>query len=114
MIVDWQIGANEENRYITAIHIPSALAVKQGDKTVGGPIMVGNGVELKFGNGGPRRLSFVTCGPKQCVAEGLIDDAFIKEASANTKATLTVYTPGAAIPLEVAITGIDKAISSTR
>jgi invasion protein IalB len=114
LILNWQIGSNEENRYITAIHIPSALAVKQGDKTVGGPIMVGNGVELKFGNGGPRRLSFVTCGPKQCVAEGLIDDAFIKEASANTKATLTVYTPGAAIPLEVAITGIDKAISSTR
>jgi invasion protein IalB len=113
-ILNWQIGSNEENRYITAIHIPSALAVKQGDKTVAGPIMVANGIELKFGNGGPRRLSFVTCGPKQCVAEGLIDDAFIKEASANTKATLTVYTPGGAIPLELAINGIDKALSSTR
>jgi invasion protein IalB len=113
-ILNWQIGSNEENRYITAIHIPSALAVKQGDKTVAGPIMVANGIELKFGNGGPRRLSFVTCGPKQCVAEGVIDDAFIKEASANTKATLTVYTLGGAIPLELAINGIDKAISSTR
>jgi invasion protein IalB len=114
VILNWQIGSNEENRYVTAIHIPSALMVKQGDETVGGPIMVANGVELKFGTGGPRRLSFVTCGPKQCVAEGVIDDAFIKEASANTKATLTIYTPGAAIPLELAINGIDKAISSTR
>jgi len=114
LVLNWEIGSNAENRYITAIHIPSALAMKQGDKTVGGPIMVGNGIELKFGNGTVRRLSFVTCGPKQCVAEGLIDDAFVKEASANTKATLTVYTPSAAIPLELAINGIDKAISSTR
>jgi len=114
VVLNWEIGANAENHYITAIHIPSALAMKQGDKTVGGPIMVGNGIELKFGNGTVRRLSFVTCGPKQCVAEGLIDDGFVKEASANTKATLTVYTPSAAIPLELAINGIDKAISSTR
>jgi invasion protein IalB len=114
LVLNWQIGSNEENRYITAIHIPSAIAVKQGDKTVGGPILVGSGIELKFGNGGARRLSFITCGPKQCVAEGLIDDGFIKEAIANTKATLTIHTPGADVPLEVAITGIDKAISSTR
>jgi len=114
VVLDWQIGSNEENRYVTAIHIPSAVAVKQGDKTVGGPIKVDDGLDLKFGNGGSRRLNFVVCGPKQCVAEAAIDDVFAKEAAANTKATITVHTPEAAIPFEIAINGIDKAIASTR
>ena len=113
-MLNWQIGLNEESHFVTAIYIPSSIAVKSGDKTVGGPISIPNGIELKFGNGPVRRLSFVTCGPQQCVAEALIDDAFTREASANTKATITIHTPGGAIPLELAVNGIDKAISYTR
>ncbi len=81
----------------------------------GGGIMIQNGLELKFGNGAARRMSYVSCGPQQCFAEALIDDAFVKEALANTMATITVQTvSGGAIPFEFAIKGIDKAISSTR
>jgi invasion protein IalB len=113
-ILNWQIGLNEEGHFVTAIHIPSALSVKSGDKTVGGPISIPSGIELKFGNGAVRRLNFVTCGPQQCVAEALIDDAFVKEANANTKATITIHTPGGVIPFELAINGIDKAITYAR
>lgn len=113
-VLNWQIGQNPQGQYITAIHIPSALSVKSGDNTVGGPISIPSGIELKFGNGTVRRLSFVTCGPQQCVAEAVIDETFIKEANANTKATVTIHTPGGVIPFELAINGIDKAISLTR
>jgi invasion protein IalB len=116
MLLDWQIGSNPDGRWVTAVHIPSGLAVKQGDKTVGGPILVANGVELKFGSGPARRLNFVSCGPRQCLAEAAIDDGFTKEAVANAggKATITVHTAGGDIPFEVPIKGIDKAIASTR
>ena len=114
VMVDWQMGLNPEGHFVTAVHIPSALAIKQGDKTVGGAIRIPEGVELKLGNGPVRRLTFASCGPQQCVAEGPIDDAFVKEAVANVngKANITVHTGGGAIPFDVPIKGIDKAISS--
>ena len=114
MVLNWQIGFNPEGRLITAIHVPSSLAVKQGDQTVNGPILLADGVELKFGNGPVRRLAYVWCGPQQCYAETPIDEAFTKEADASEKATITVHTGGATIPFELPIKGIDKAISAAR
>ncbi len=116
MLLNWEIGSNPDGRWVTAVHIPSALAAKQGDKTIGGPILVADGVDLKFGNGPARRLSFVSCGPRQCVAEATVDEGFVKEAvaNANGKATITVHTGGGDVPFEVPIKGIDKAIASTR
>jgi invasion protein IalB len=77
--------------------------------------LVQNALELKFGNGAARRLNYVSCNPQQCAAEAPVDDAFIKDAVANSTATITVYTvSGQGVPFEVPIKGIDKAISSTR
>jgi len=116
VMMNWQIGFNPEGRLVTAFHIPSAIAIRQDNKTVGGAIRVAEGVELKFGNGPVRRLNFATCGPQQCVAEGAVDDGFIKEAiaNANNKANISVHTVGGVIPFDVPIKGIDKAISSVR
>jgi invasion protein IalB len=113
VLLNWQIGFNDEGRFVTAVHVPSGLAIRQGDQTIGGPIMIANGVELKFGNGQVRRLSYVTCGPQQCLAEAPIDDGFMREAvaNANAKATITIHTGGGPIPFDLAIKGIDKAIS---
>jgi invasion protein IalB len=115
LLMSWEIGLNKDGRYISAFRVPPIVTTKKGDKTVTGPLLVQNGVELKFGNGQARRLAYMWCGPKQCVAEGLIDDTFIKEALANTNATVTLYTSdGTASPMEIPIKGIDKAISATR
>jgi invasion protein IalB len=114
MVLNWEIGFSPEGRLVTAMHIPSSLAVKQGDQTVNGPIMLADGVELKFGNGPVRHLAYVWCGPQQCYAEAPIDEAFTKEAVASEKATITVHTGGATIPFELPIKGIDKAISAAR
>jgi invasion protein IalB len=115
VLLNWQIGMNKDGHFVTAIHVPPAIAVKKDDKTVGGPLLVQNGVELKFGNGPARRINYVWCGPQQCLAEALIDDAFVKDALANTEATVTIYSEGVgAVPLDFSVKGIDKAISSTR
>jgi len=115
LLLLWELGLNKDGRFISAFRVPPIVGFKKGDKIATGPLLVQNGVEVKFGNGQPRRISFMWCGPKQCVAEGLIDDAFIKEASANANAIVTVYTSdGTASPIEVPIKGIDKAISATR
>lgn len=115
MVLNWQIGFNDEGHYVTAVRLPSGLVVRNGDKTLASPpILVAKGVELKFGNGPARRLSYVSCGPQQCMAEGPIDDAFIREALPSAKATITVYTAGGTVPFDLSIKGIDKAISFTR
>jgi invasion protein IalB len=115
LLLNWELGLNKDGHFITAIYVPPFLAIKKGDQSVGGPLLIQNGVELKFGNGPARRISYLWCGPKQCLAEALIDDAFVKDALANTMATITVHTAGGgSVPIEIPITGIDKAISLTR
>jgi invasion protein IalB len=115
ILMDWQIGLNKDGHFVTAFYVPPSLAIKHNNQTVGGPLLIQNGLELKFGNGPARRINYIWCGPKQCFAEALIDDAFVKEANASTVATITVHTAGgAAIPMQIPIKGIDKAISLTR
>jgi invasion protein IalB len=117
VMLNWEIGPDPEGRWVTAIHVPSGLAMKDGDKVIGSPpILIPDGVELKFGNGAARRLSFVSCGPQQCMAQAAIDDAFVKEAvaNANAKANIVVHTAGGVVPFDLPIKGIDKAITATR
>lgn len=115
-VMEWQIGYNKDGRFVTTLSIPSSLAAKNDKATVGGPIMVAVGVDLKFGNGPARVLNYVWCGPRQCMAEGAIDEAFAREASAgaSANATVTVHTTGGPIPVEFPVKGIDKAIAATR
>jgi len=74
LLLLWELGLNnKDGRFISAFRVPPIVGIKKGDR-----IATENGVEVKFGNGQPRRINFMWCGPKQCVAEGLIDDAFVK------------------------------------
>ena len=115
LILNWQIGLNKDGHFVTAFHVPPGLAVRKDNQMVGGGILVQSGLELKFGSGQPRRVNYVSCGPQQCFAEALIDEPFIKDALANTNATVTVHTAGGGpIPFDFSIKGIDKAISLTR
>ena len=115
VLLNWQIGLNGERHFVTAFNVPTGLAIKKGNAVVGGGLNIQKGVEVKFGNGQPRRINYSSCNPRRCFAEALIDDAFVKDALANNKATVTVYAEnGEAIPLEISVSGIDKAISATR
>jgi invasion protein IalB len=115
VLLNWQFGYNRDGKYVTAAHVPAGMSIKKDDQTLGGGLLIANGVELKLGSGPARRLSYFACNPQQCFAELPIDDAFIKDALASTTATLTLTLPGAgAVPLEVPTKGIDKAIALTR
>ena len=117
VIASWDIGSDPQGHWVTAMHIPSGLTVRDGDKTLASPpILLTNGVDLKFGNAAAWRLTYVSCGPQQCVAEATIDDTFVKDAlaDANGTASVTIYTGGGTVPFNLAIKGIDKAIASTR
>jgi len=114
VLLNWQIGHNQEGRYVAAIYMPSGLAIKKNNAMVGGAILVDKGAELQFSSGAPRALRFISCGPQRCMAEAPIDALFEKEARASSTATITVNVVGGSIPFKLSIKGIDKAIDSTR
>ena len=111
----WQIGLDKDGHFVNTFHVPSLLVIRQAGKAVRRPLLVQSGMDLKFGNGSPKRINYLWCGPKQCVAEALIDDVFAREAASNTNATITLRTGfGEVVPIEVSIRGIEKAISATK
>jgi invasion protein IalB len=115
ILLNWDIAVNKDGRFVTGVHAPIGLTLKKDNKIIGGGILIQNGIDLKFGNNAARRLNYVSCNPQQCFAESPIDEAFVKEATASSTATLTVYAAtGEGIPFEVPIKGIDKAIAATR
>jgi invasion protein IalB len=114
-VLIWEIGLNSEGRQVTIFRVPVGLATKKDNQTVGGGIMIQNGVELKFGNGQARRINFMSCNPRACIGEAAVDDTLVREANANTEATVTVHVIGGQpVPLQFGIKGIDKALSLTR
>jgi len=111
----WEIGVDKEGHFVTTFHVPPAIRFWQDGKVKRGPLLIKGGIELKFGNGSPRHINYVWCGPKQCSAEALIDDTFVKAATTSMNATITLRTAnGGVVPIEISIKGIDKVISATR
>lgn len=78
-------------------------------------VLITPGVELKFTSGAPRRLPYVACQPSGCVAEGPMDDAFIRQATASTSIETVVQgADGRAYNFTFAPTGINQAIDLVR
>jgi invasion protein IalB len=104
----WVIGRNNEGQLLTLVQTPQI--------DVG--VLVGKGVELKFGEGKPRKINIVACNPRLCESTLTMDDAAIKEATgaANGTAVITFWkADGAEFNINLAsIKGIDKAIAAVR
>jgi invasion protein IalB len=114
-VLIWEVGLNNEARQVTIFRVPVGLATKKDNQTVGGGIMIPNGIELKFGSGQARRINYMSCNPRACIGEAAVDDTLVREANANTQATVTVHVIGGQpVPLQFGIKGIDKALSLTR
>lgn len=114
LLLGWQIR-QDQGRWIAAFRVPTGLARKADKKVVGGGIAVKNGLDIKLGNGQPRRVSYAACTPRMCIAEASLDSALLKELVSSTNANVTVHVIGkATIPLQFSIKGIDKAISALR
>ena len=111
----WQIHVNKEGQFVSSFHVPPLLIIRRAGKAESGPLQVQSGMELKFGNEAPIHINYSWCGPRQCLAETLIDDTFETEATANKNATITLRIgDGEAVPIDVSINGIEKAIMATR
>jgi invasion protein IalB len=116
VLLKWQIGFDKTSRLTTAINIPTGLAVKdEKQQIVSGGISIKNGVSLKLGASPVRQLAFLICAQQQCEASVPMDDAFVKDLGAATTATATVHTAdGRAVPFDIQLKGIDKALASVR
>ena len=56
LVLTWQIGSDKDGHFVTGFRVPPSVAIKKDDKVLGGPLLVQNGLELKFGNGPARRV----------------------------------------------------------
>jgi invasion protein IalB len=105
---NWVIGHNNEGALISVLQTPQV--------DIG--VLVGRGVELKLGDGKPRKINIVACNPRLCESTMALDDATIKEAVAGANGTAAVTfwkADGATFTINIAsIKGIDKAIAAVR
>ena len=78
-------------------------------------IQVDKGVELTVGaQGKPKKFAYLWCDPNQCSAQGVVEDAVVKElvANAQSDATLTsILKDGRALNFKLPLAGIDRAIA---
>ena len=78
-------------------------------------IQVDKGVELIVGaQGKPKKFAYVWCESNQCSAQGVLEDAVVKEllANAQSDATLTsILKDGRALNFKLPLAGIDRAIA---
>jgi invasion protein IalB len=103
---NWIIGRNTEGGLVSVVQTPQL--------DVG--ILITSGVEIKLGDGKPRKINFIACNPRLCESSMPMDDATIKEtiAAANGAATISFRKgDGAAVTINLgSIKGIDKAIAA--
>jgi invasion protein IalB len=105
---NWVLGRDNEGTLVSVLQTPQV--------DIG--VLVGKGVELKLGDGKPRKINIVACNPRLCESTMPLDDATIKEAiaAANGAAAITFWkADGTAFTINIAsIKGIDKAIAALR
>jgi invasion protein IalB len=104
----WLIAHNNEGALVSVVQ---TLLLDVG-------VLIGRGMELKLGEGKPRKINFFACNPKLCESSMPMDDAAINEAiaAANGTAAVTFWrSDGAPFTINIAsIKGIDKAIAAVR
>ena len=78
-------------------------------------IMVAPGIELKLGDGAARKIPFVSCEQGRCTASTVMDDGFLRDASAAETAQATIYgLNGQGVQFGIPLKGIDKAVAAVR
>jgi invasion protein IalB len=103
---NWILGRNTEGALVTLVQTPQI--------DIG--VLIAKGIELKLGNGKPRKINFVVCNPQRCEGSTPMDDAFTKEllGGGSGEAVITFWkADGAEFAIKIgSIKGIDKAIAA--
>jgi invasion protein IalB len=104
----WIIAHNTDGALVSVVQTPEIDA----------GVLVGRGIELKLGNGQPRKINYVDCNPQRCESTFPMDDAFLREAiaAANGPAAITFWkADGAEFNINLqSIKGVDRAIAAVR
>jgi invasion protein IalB len=104
----WIIAHNSDGALVSVVQTPEI--------DIG--VLVGRGIELKLGNGQPRKINYVDCNPQRCESTFPMDEAFLREtiAAANGPAAITFWkSDGAEFNITLqSIKGVDRAIAAVR
>jgi invasion protein IalB len=73
----WEVGRDKNGILVTNLYIPTG-------------VLIDPGVGLQFDKGEARRLNYVNCGQRICVAVLVMDDAFLRAASSASAANVTI------------------------
>jgi invasion protein IalB len=77
--------------------------------------MVSTGVDLKLGTAPVRKINFRSCAAQQCVAVAPMNDAFVKEVTAASKAEVTITVlNGQQLNFGIPVAGFDKALAAIK
>jgi invasion protein IalB len=98
----WLIGTNNDNKLVSVVQTLPGVSITPG-------------VELKLARGSPRKLPYVNCDPAHCEALILMDDSFIRDASATeTAEALVIGKNGQGVQFKFPVKGFDKALAAVR
>ena len=104
----WIIARNNEGALVSVLQTPQI--------DVG--VLLAKGVQFKLDDGKPRQLAFVDCNPQRCEATMPMDDATVREATADANGTAAITfwkADGGEFTLNLpSIKGIDKALAALR
>jgi invasion protein IalB len=102
VLMSWIVGPDDKGALQSIFQTPTG-------------VMIANGIDVKLGNAAVRKISFQACGPQQCTAAGPMNDAFIKEITANERANVTLTAAnGQAMNFGIPVAGFDKAIAAIK
>jgi invasion protein IalB len=103
-VLTWIMGRNNEGALVTVLQTPQTQL----------GLNIQKGVELKLGNGNPRKLDYMVCNQARCESVLPMDDAMTRELGSVTAASVTIYrADGQPITINLpSITGADKALST--
>jgi invasion protein IalB len=96
VILSWIMGRTADGKLASVLQTPTGVQLAKG-------------VQLKFGEGTPRKLDYVVC-ETRCEAMIVMDERFVREASAAQTATATIVAKaGQSINITMPLAGFDKA-----
>lgn len=100
VLMAWLVGRDNRGALRTVIQTPTGVQIPKG-------------LELKLGKATKRTLPFTACEPQRCEASVAIDEGMIKDATAASEVTATIYAvDGRAINFNLMIKGIDQVFAA--
>lgn len=102
VVLSWTVGPNNEGKLATVLRVPTGVLIQPG-------------IEFKLDGKEARKIAFTACEPNRCEASLIMDDAFIRDASAAQSAEAVVYaSDGRGLRFSIVNKGFAAALAAMR